>query len=27
VSRQRAHKLCQRPLPDLDELMRPGSAA
>jgi AcrR family transcriptional regulator len=27
LSRQRARKLCQRPLPDLDELMRPDSAA
>ncbi len=27
MPRQQARKLCQRPLPDLDELMRPGSAA
>lgn len=27
LSRQRARKLCERPLPDLDELMEPGSAA
>ena len=27
LPRQQARKLCQRPLPDLEELMRPGSAA
>jgi AcrR family transcriptional regulator len=27
LSRQQARKICQRPLPDLDELIQPGSAA